>query len=214
MRVTAGEPGSIFNDRVRGRATGLNDRPCRRAVCRFADRVGRAEVARAGNADQCREVDRSPFIDRPIEVGWLLRLHGQPDDVIAAGPLHDAHEETATTGAELQRRFGALIAWPVESGSDDPSVVDDKFRKRELRDRVAHTDSGTCAVFAADKIAKVRELALLPAGRFSEPTTCARLAHFRASLEMLHRAAGELALVDHLDAESERLVALTVTTRP
>jgi hypothetical protein len=135
MRVTAGEPGSIFNDRVRGRATGLNDRPCRRAVCRFADRVGRAEVARAGNADQCREVDRSPFIDRPIEVGWLLRLHGQPDDVIAAGPLHDVHEETATTGAELQRRFGALIAWLVESGSDDPSVVDDKFRKRELRAR-------------------------------------------------------------------------------
>lgn len=45
-------------------------------------------------------------IDRPIEVGWLLRLHGQPDDVIAAGLLDDVREETATTGASSNAGSG------------------------------------------------------------------------------------------------------------
>ena len=36
----------------------------------------------------------------------LLRRDGQPDEIIAAGLLHDILEKTATTSAELQRLFG------------------------------------------------------------------------------------------------------------
>ena len=72
--------------------------------------------------------------------------------------------------------------------------------------------SGARAVFAADKIAKVRELALVRALQLNEPKNRAKLAHYRESLEMLRRAAGELALVDLLDAELKRLTP-TVTTR-
>jgi hypothetical protein len=120
-------------------------------------------------------------------------------------------EKTATTSAELHRRFGAHIARVVESVSDDPSLGDYKPRKRELRDRVAHADPGTCAVFTADKIAKVRELALLPAGQLNEPRNRAKLAHYRASLEILRRVAGEVPLVDRLDAELKQLVARAVS---
>ena len=79
-----------------------------------------------------------------------------------AGLLHDVLEKTGTTRSELQRRFGARVAGLVESVSDDPSIDDYESRKRELRDRVAHAGSDTVAIFAADKISKVRELALLP----------------------------------------------------
>jgi hypothetical protein len=120
-------------------------------------------------------------------------------------------EKTATTSAELHRRFGAHIARVVESVSDDPSLGDYKPRKRELRDRVAHADPGTCAVFTADKIAKVRELALLPAGQLNEPRNRAKLAHYRASLEILRRVAGDVPLVDRLDAELRQLVARVVS---
>lgn len=85
-------------------------------------------------------IDASPrFINHPIEVGWLLRCDGQPDEVIAAGLVHDVLEKTATTGAELQRWFGAQIARLVESVSDDSSLGDYTSRKRELRYRVAHS---------------------------------------------------------------------------
>jgi hypothetical protein len=74
-----------------------------------------------------------------------------------------------------------------------------------MGDRVAHAGSESLAIFAADKISKVRELALLPVWQLDVPKTRAKLAHYEASLEMLHRVAGELVFVDLLDAELNRL---------
>ena len=172
--------------------------PMAQAALRFAS---------ARHAHQYREIDHAPFIAHPIEVASLLRRDGQRDEIIAVGLLHDVLEKTATTSAELHRRFGAQIARLVESVSDDPSVGVYTSRKRELRDRVAHADRGARAVFAADKTAKVRELALLPAWQLNEPKNRAKLAHYRASLEMLRRVDGEVPLVDWLDAELNQLLA-------
>jgi hypothetical protein len=185
--------------RAAGQFAGL---PMAQAALRFA---------RARHAGQRREVDHAAFIAHPIEVGSLLRRDGQPDEIIVAGLLHDVLEKTATTSAELHRRFGAQIARLVESVSDDPSIGDYKARKRELRDRVARGDSNTRAIFAADKIAKVRELALLPARRLGDTKVRAELAHYRASLEMLRRVDGDVTLVACLDAELKQLVARAVS---
>ena len=214
MRTTSGNPGITFANEVpasppersRRSAEPCAGLPMAQAALRFA---------RARHAGQRRAIDHAPFIDRPIEVAWLLRRDGQPDEVIAAGVLHDVLEKTATTSAELRRRFGARIAWLVESVSDDPSIRDYQPRKRDLRDRIAQADPDTHAVFAADKIAKVRELALLPAQQLNEPKNRAKLAHYRASGNMLRRMDGDLPLVEQLDAELNRLaVTRTQSARP
>jgi (p)ppGpp synthase/HD superfamily hydrolase len=202
----------MFNDAVPG---GMTERPPR-VTGRFAG-LPMAQLAlrfaRTRHAGQYREIDHAPFIEHAIEVGGLLRRDGQSDEVIAAGLLHDVLEKTATTAAELQDRFGPQIARLVESVSDDPSIIDQSSRKRELRDRVSRADARTLAVFAADKVAKVRELVLLPASQLDEPKNRAKLVHYRASRKMLHRVAPELALLGQLDAELDRLVAPTVTAR-
>ena len=214
MRTTSGEPGITFPNEVpasppersRRSAEPFAGLPMAQAALRFA---------RARHAGQRRAIDHAPFIDHPIEVAWLLRRDDQPDEVIAAGLLHDALEKTATTSAELRRRFGARIARLVESVSDDPSIRDYEPRKRDLRDRIAQADPDTHAVFAADKIAKVRELALLPAQQLNEPKNRAKLAHYRASGNMLRRMDGDLPLVEQLDAELNRLaVTRTQGARP
>ena len=208
MCVNAEETHGVVNDEVSGSAT------CDRIAPSFAGLpMAQAALtfASARHANQYRETDHAPFIAHPIEVGCCCIADGQPDEVIAAGLLHDMLEKTRTTGAELQRRFGARIARLVESVSDDPSIGDYESRKRELRDRVAHAGSNTVAIFAADKTSKVRELALLPTSRLDDTTTRAKLAHYRASLEMLRGVAGNSALVDLLDAELNRLVAPAVT---
>ena len=195
---------------VSGSATGWSQRasdsfaglPLARAALKFAA---------SRHASQYRETDHAPFITHPIEVGWLLHRDGQPEEVIAAGLLHDLLEKTRTTRAELQRRFGASIARLVESVTDDPSIDEYGSRKRELRNRVAHAGSNTVAIFTADKISKVRELALLPASRLDETTIDAKLAHYRASLKMLRRVAGNSDLVALLDAELNRLSHKPVT---
>ena len=186
----------------RGASNSLRGLPIARAALAFAS---------SRHANQYREIDHAPFIAHPIEVGALLLANGQPDEVISAGLLHDVLEKTGTTRAELQRRFGARVAGLVESVSDDPSIDDYRSRKRELRDRVAHAGSDTVAIFAADKISKVRELTLPPTSRHDLATIRAKLAHYQASLEMLRAVAGDRPLVDLLDAELDRLSHEPVT---
>ena len=180
---------------------------------RAADRFAGLPIAKAAlefaserHAGQYREIDHAPFIAHPIEVGRVLRCDRQPDEVIAAGLLHDVLEKTATTRTELRHRFGVRIGRLVETVSDDPSIDDYKSRKRELRDRVARGDADTWAIFAADKISKVRELVQLPPRRRHGTKNRAELTHYRASLTMLRQVAGDLALVDSLDTELNRLV--------
>ena len=182
---------SSFNDDVLGSATGR----LRRSVERFDGLpIAQAalEFASARHSGEYREIDHAPLIAHPIEVGWLLRCDGQPKEVIAAGLLHDVLEKTETTSAELRHRFGVRTARLVEAVSDDPSNRDYEARKRELRARGAPADSDTAAVFAADKVAKVRELVLLPPRQLHETNIRAKLAHYRASLKMLRRTAGDV----------------------
>jgi HD domain-containing protein len=199
---TALGPSAARPRRVAGRFAGL---PMAQAALRFA---------RARHAGQHREIDHAPFIAHPIEVGRLLHDDGQPDEIIAAGLLHDILEKTATTSAELHHRFGPHIARLVESVSDDPSIGDYGSRKRDLRDRVAQADPGTRAVFAADKIAKVRELAQLPAWQLNQPKHRAKLAHYRASLESLRRVDGHVPLIHRLGAEVDQLLGRAVAGTP
>jgi (p)ppGpp synthase/HD superfamily hydrolase len=179
-----------------------------------ADRVGggmtRAAFgfAAARHSGQYRDIDGVPFIVHPIEVGRLLHGDGQPDHVVAAGLLHDVLEKTATGAQELELEFGTRITQLVVAVSDDPSIPTYEERKRELRDRVERSGAETLAVYAADKIAKVRELGLLSPWRTSHRKNQAKLAHYRASLAMLWRAAGPTGLVTCLDAELVRIEPL------
>jgi HD domain len=169
--------------------------------------------AAARHAGQYREIDGVPFIVHPIEVGRLLQRDGQPDHVVAAGLLHDVLEKTATAALELEFKFGTRIAQLVAAVSDDPSINEYEERKRELRDRVERSGLDTLAIYGADKIAKVRELGLLSTWRASHRKNRAKLTHYRASLEMLRRAAGHTGLVMCLDAEVARLEARPLARR-
>ena len=100
-----------------------------------------------------------------------------------------------TPARELELEFGSHIALLVAAVSDDPSIKAYEDRKRELRDRVERSGPETLAIYAADKIAKVRELGLLSTWRASQRQNQAKLGHYRASLEMLRRAAGYTGLV-------------------
>lgn len=186
---------------VQGSAGGVSGEVCASSIVRAA-----LEFATARHAGQCREVDGAPFINHPVEVGRLLETDRQPEEVVAAGLLHDLLEKTATTTPELRRRFGGRVARLVESVSDDPSICDYAARKRELRDRVAHGGPGTVAIFTADKISKARELAQLSPSQLHGPDARAKLDHYVASLEMLRRLDQGGALDDRLDAELTRLV--------
>ena len=166
--------------------------------------------APAVHSDQRRAVDDAPFVVHPLEVAMLLSNRGHPDEVVVAGLLHDAVEQTAIGLPEVTRRFGTQVAELVAALSDDPSIADYSERKEDLRRRVAAAGPAAAAVYAADKVCKVRELRA-QAGRepqrfgpgSDEESTRRRIAHYVESLRMLEAVAPREPLVAQLRFELE-----------
>jgi hypothetical protein len=141
-------------------------------------------------------------------VGLLLYRAGAPDDVIAAGVLHDVLEKTAVSVAELRTRFGLPIAELVAAVSEDEGIRGYEQRKAALRRQVAVAGPEALTVFAADKVSKVRELraAIAGAGKRRAPLEKSwvpprRLTHFRRCLGVLEGRMSESPLVGQLRTE-------------
>jgi (p)ppGpp synthase/HD superfamily hydrolase len=159
--------------------------------------------AAAVHAGQSRKADGAAFIAHPREVAALLYCAGAPDDLIAAGALHDVIEKTPATAFDLRRRFGSEIAALVMAVSEDARIHGYGARKAALRDQVASAGEEALTLFAADKISKAREL------RHKPPTFAIRerrdrrrrLLHYRRSLTLLRERLPDSPLVEQLGAE-------------
>ena len=148
------------------------------------------------------------FIEHPLEVGWLLYRAGAPDQVIAAGVLHDVLEKTSVSIAELRTSFGSPVANLVSAVSEDERIVGYAQRKAALRQQAAAAGPEALMIFTADKVSKVRELraAISMAGRRRERVDKSlvrprRLAHYRNCLGMLEERFGDSPLVELLRTE-------------
>jgi (p)ppGpp synthase/HD superfamily hydrolase len=152
---------------------------------------------------QTRAVDDAPFILHPIEVAALLSGRGCGEEVIAAGVLHDVVENTDAGIEDVQDSFGPRVAQIVGAVTEDDSIEDYAERKAALRTRVAAADHDAHAVYAADKLAKTRELRAQVAGDGGpdEAALERRLEHYEASLQMLDTVAADLPLVHQLAFE-------------
>ena len=160
------------------------------------------------HAGQLRKADRAPFIDHPHEVAALLYGAGAPDDLIAAGALHDALEQTPITAFDLRRRFGSKIAALVVTVSEDTGITGYAQRKAALREQVAAADDEALMLFAADKISKVRELRHAPPPRLALGERRKRRrqrAHYRRSLTLLRARLPDSPLVEQLGGELAEL---------
>jgi (p)ppGpp synthase/HD superfamily hydrolase len=163
------------------------------------------------HAGQRREVDEAPFVLHPLEVAALLHNSGHAEPVVAAGALHDAVEDTPAEPGEIRERFGADVAALVTAVTEDPTIDDFAERKADLRRQVAEYGPDATAVYAADKVAKVRELrSRVSCDRelLSTEEGSRKLDHYRESLGMLEHVAPEEPLVRQLRFELESLAAL------
>jgi (p)ppGpp synthase/HD superfamily hydrolase len=169
------------------------------------------EFAAAHHAGQLRDADRAPFILHPLEVAQLLRGRDYPDAVVAAGVLHDVIEDTDVEYGELERRFGGHVAALVRAVSEPPGGGAYAARKARLRDSVGRAGADAAAVFAADKVAKARELRLALV-RGTSRVDKEKLEHYWASLAMLEHRLGHHPLVRQLRFELEALELLPPVT--
>jgi (p)ppGpp synthase/HD superfamily hydrolase len=171
---------------------------------RFAGRVHR---------NQRRASDGAPFIVHPLEVASLLYNAGCCDRVVAAGVLHDVIEKTMTTRQEIHERFGGHIADLVCALTEDPAITDPHDRKAALRAQVHAAGHEAATIFAADKVAKVRELRirlchLNHADNGVRADVEDKREHYIASLQMLEQLIPDHPLTRQLRFELETLQTL------
>jgi (p)ppGpp synthase/HD superfamily hydrolase len=180
--------------------TFVNDLPLTRAALDFAaDR----------HRGQRRGADRAPFILHPLEVAHLLHGRGCADHVVAAGVLHDVIEDTDVAGAELERRFGSDVARLVGAVTEPSAGGPYRERKARLRDAIVRAEHDAALIFAADKVAKSRELRMqLAQSREPGAVPAEKIEHYWASLTVLEHAVGQHPLVRQLRFELETLELL------
>lgn len=118
---------------------------------------GALSVARRAHAGQFRQTgcDEIAFIEHLLAVAELLADHDYPDEVVAAGLLHDVAEHAKVEPESLEARFGGEVVELVEALTEDSTIPDYQERKKEHRERVAAAGPRAQAVFAADKTANV-----------------------------------------------------------
>ncbi len=161
--------------------------------------------ARERHAGQTRDADRAPFVIHPLEAASILERSHYPDHAVAAAVLHDVLEDTDTQRGELRDRFGPEVAELVADVSDDPSISDEDSRRDHLRERVRRAGGYAPAIYAADKVSKVRELRALIAGGLGSNEAESRRRHYTKCLAMLEEIIPGSRIVESFRFELEAL---------
>ena len=124
--------------------------------------------------------------------------------------LHDVLEKSSATARQLRARFGGQVATLVLAVTEDERIGRYEDRKATLRDQVAGAGEQALALFAADKISKIRELPSGPtvgrdpsitSARVCATTTALRLQHYRRCLELLKARLPASPLTERLGEE-------------
>jgi guanosine-3',5'-bis(diphosphate) 3'-pyrophosphohydrolase len=113
--------------------------------------------ARRAHLGQFRKQTHEQFVEHPIAVARLLAERGFDGPVLAAAYLHDVTEKTEIGLDEIRERFGPEVAALVECLSEDPEIGAYGERKRALRQRVLEAGAEPVAIYAADRVANMRD---------------------------------------------------------
>ena len=98
-----------------------------------------------------------PYINHLAEVANLLAAatDGADAELVAAGWLHDAIEDTETTRTELVQKFGERVAGLVVEVTDDMTLPKSERRRLQVVES-SKKSPGAKLIKIADKISNVR----------------------------------------------------------
>ena len=110
------------------------------------------------HSKQVRKGDSHPYLEHPLEVGWILYKHGYNPNVIAAGYCHDLIEDTDCTEEEIVAECGEEVLRLVKAVSNDPALSDNKDweeKKMKYVNSVRAGGKDAIAVSITDKLANL-----------------------------------------------------------
>ena len=177
--------------------------------------VSALRFARRVHLGQHRKQTGEQFVQHPIAVADLLLANGYDGALIPAAYLHDVIEKTDVELDEIRERFGQEVATLVDDLSEDPEIDGYGARKRALRTRIIEAGDGSVIVYAADRVANMRDWRTVapedrPAcGERLGTTREERLELWQEDLEELHELDPETPFLAEIRTELEALRAET-----
>jgi GTP diphosphokinase / guanosine-3',5'-bis(diphosphate) 3'-diphosphatase len=115
-------------------------------------------LAIASHSGQNRKGDvPSPYIVHPLSVVIVLAMAGADEDTICAGVLHDVAEDTNTTLAEIEEKFGKRVASTVSDVTEHDKSLPWEERKRQALEHIKHMPKESLLVKSADTLCNLRD---------------------------------------------------------
>jgi len=114
-------------------------------------------AARRHSGQQRKGRGSEPYVNHLAEVANLLSIaaDGTDAELVAAGWLHDAIEDTATAHEELAQKFGDRVAALVVEVTDDMTLPKQERRQKQIVD-APRKSPGAKLIKIADKISNIR----------------------------------------------------------
>ena len=106
-----------------------------------------------------KDSDATPYINHLIAVAMVLAVEGDVTDeeLLLAAILHDTVEDTDTSFAELETRFGPAVAGLVREVTDDKTLKKEQ-RKQSQVDHAPSASDRAKQLKIADKICNIRDI--------------------------------------------------------
>jgi guanosine-3',5'-bis(diphosphate) 3'-pyrophosphohydrolase len=154
-----------------------------------------------------KDADASPYINHPLALAHILSREGGVSDpaVLCAALLHDTVEDTETTLAELEDRFGAKVAATVAEVTNDECLPKAEQKRLQVVNAASKSPAAKL-VKLADKISNLRDIAAAPPTGWSRER---RLEYYRWSRDVVAGLRGVNPALDRaFDETYERGMAL------
>ncbi len=164
---------------------------------------------------QVRKGLRVPYVYHPMDVGRILMDMGCPEELVAAGILHDTVEDTDVTLGILNKEFGANVARIVAETTEPEDLSSWKERKEHTIKNLKTVSKEALHLICADKFDNLRSIRLdmkrvgeIAWESFSRPEEDQRWYYKNVGAVLDERISEEplLALLGRLKREVDRVI--------
>jgi (p)ppGpp synthase/HD superfamily hydrolase len=100
----------------------------------------------------------TPYAVHPVSVAMLLAQYTDDEDIIIAGLLHDALEDTKYGPKEIERDFGSRVLGIVQEVTEKNPRASWETRKFDYLVEIKNRSKEACLVALADKIHNIKSL--------------------------------------------------------
>lgn len=111
------------------------------------------------HARQTRKMNGEPYICHPIRVGQrLMKSEFATTPALKAAILHDVLEDTNTTVAELEEKFGVEVTRLVQELTNDKALLERYGKTEYLRTKLLRLTPTALAIKLCDRYDNIHDL--------------------------------------------------------